>query len=187
MCTVARVPPARVSHGGARLFGWVPLVQGIRPGHVGCRSVERGPVRLVAGPILLGAGPAEYCASRQWLGHDTGATINESIAERVTIRLVSIPVLLGIIRSAQVLHIHMIQNKVFTSRRVTSHLDTTNMRLARDMRARCVSDRLRPHAYGHGAAVERESAVATRRPRPPVRSDGSDERARGPQVGTTSV
>ena len=187
MCTVARVPPARVFHGGARLFGWVPLVQGIRPGHVGCRSVERGPVRLVAGPILLGAGPAEYCASTQWLGHDTGATINESIAERVTKHLALIPVLLGIIRSAQVLHIHMIQNKVFTSRRVTSHLDTTNMRLARDMRARCVSDRLRPHAYGRGGFVCGECAVMAHVYRPPVRTVGPDGAGVCSHRATTSV
>ena len=32
------------------------------------------------------------------------------------------------------------------------------------MRARSSSDHFRPHAYGHGAVVERESAVATAAP-----------------------
>ena len=128
--TVDAVPHKRVHGGGARLRMLLPLVQDGRPVPGGCRPVECGPVRLLAGPILLGAGPPPFYASTQWLGHDTGATINESIAGRVAIRLVSIPVLLGIIRSARQQHIHMIQNAHLARARVVSHSGTTNMRLA---------------------------------------------------------
>ena len=58
--------------------------------------------------------------------------------------------------------------------RVASPLVTTNMRLARDMRARCVSDRLRPHAYDRGGFVCGECAVMAHVYRPPVRTVGPD-------------
>ena len=60
MCTVAGVPPERVRRGGVGLRILIPLDQGGRPVPGGCRPVEFGPARLVAGPILLGAGHAEY-------------------------------------------------------------------------------------------------------------------------------
>ena len=148
MCTVAGVPPERVRRGGVGLRILIPLDRGSLRVPGGRKSVEFGPVRLLAGPIMLGAGPPPFCASTQWLGHDTGATINESIAGRVAIHLVSIPVLLGIIRSARQQHIHMIHMMVLTSRSVPSPLGTTKMRLARDMRARSECDRLQPHAHG---------------------------------------
>ena len=187
MCTVAGVPPERVRCGGVGLRMLIPLDQGSRPAPGGCRSVECGPVRLVSGPLLHGAGHAEYCASTQWLGHATGATVDESIADRVAIQLVLIPVLLGIIRSDRQLHIHMIQNDGPQGARVRGHSVTTWMRLASDMRDARASGRLRPHAHGHGAAVERESAVATRRHRPPVRTVDPDGTSPGRQVSTTSV
>lgn len=83
MCTVARVPPERVRRGGVGLRILIPLDQGSRPVPGGCKPVEYGPIRLVACPILHGAGHAEYSASTQWLGHAIGATVNESIAVRV--------------------------------------------------------------------------------------------------------
>ena len=187
MCTVAGVPPERVRRGGVGLRMLTPLDQGSRPVPGDCRPVECGPVRLVSGPLLHGAGHAEYCASTEWLGHATGATVDESIADRVSIQFVLIPVLLGIIRSDRQLHIHMIQNDGPHRARVPTptHSVTTWMRLASGMRDARASDRLRPHAHGHGAAVERERAVARRRHRPPVRTVDPDGTTPGPQVGTT--
>ena len=187
MCTVAGVLPERVRRGGLGLRMLITLDRGSRPVPGGRKPVECGPVRLLAGPILLGAGPPPFCASTQWLGHDTGATINESIAGRVAIHLVSIPVLLGIIRSARQQHIHMIQNDGPHIARVPSPLGTTNMRLARDMRTRSECDRLQPHAYGHGALSCRECAVMAHVCRPPVRTVSRDGGGVCCQKATTSV
>ena len=121
------------------------------------------------------------------MDHDTGATINESIAGRVAIHLVSIPVLLGIIRRAWQLHIHMIQNDGPHRARVLSPLVTPKMKLARDRRARSESDYLQPHAHGHGALACGERDMMAHVCRPPVRKVGSEGIARSPQMGTTSV
>ena len=85
MCAVAGVPPERVRHGDVGLRIWIPLDQGSRLVPGGCRPVEFRPVRLLAGPLLLGAGPGDERSSTQWLDHVTGATVDESIAERVEI------------------------------------------------------------------------------------------------------
>ena len=187
MCTVAGVPPEQVCHGGAGLCILLPLDQRSRQVPRDCRSVECGPIRLVAGPLLHGAGHAEYCASTQWLGHDTGAIIDESIAERVTIQLVLIPVLLGIIGRARPLHIHMIQMDGPHCARVLSPIVTPKMKLARDMRARSECDRLQPHAYGRGGLACGECAVMPHVCRPPVRTVSPDGGARGLSGQTTSV
>ena len=71
----------------------------------------------------------------------------------------------------RILYIHM---DTLHHARIVSHSGTTNMRLARAMRARCAFDRLKPHAYGHGALAGGECAVMAHVCRPPVRTVVAD-------------
>lgn len=61
------------------------------------------------------------------------------------------------------------------------------MELESDLRARCAFNRLVHGVRTDGGAVGRGGEYNARRRRPPVRSDGSDDRAVGLQVEPTSV
>ena len=112
----------------------------------------------------------------------SGETIDETIAFGAKNLSFMMALVRTSDRDACGLHILKFQNQGAHRARVPSPSAPAWMVLASDMRARFAIDRFRPHAHGHGAVVERESAVATSRRRPPVRTVVRAATARGLQV-----
>ena len=116
-----------------------------------------------------------------------GAQTIETIVYRTEKQVFFMPVVRTSDQDARAQLSHMIQIDCLLSARVPSHLVTTWMRLASDMRAQCAFDRSTLGVHIQGATAERGGAVGSRHPGARTGSDGSDEAARSSQVTTASV
>ena len=116
-----------------------------------------------------------------------GAQTIETIVYRTKQQVLFMPVVRTSDRDARARLSHMIQNDCLHCARVPSHLVTTWMRLAIDMRARSASNRFTLGVHVQGAAVERGGAIGSRHPGARSGSDGSDEAARSKHMFTASV
>ena len=181
------MPPTRVRRGRVRPRMLSPLLQNGRPVPPGCATVECGLVRLRSCCVHHGCVTLVSWCPTHHLVLLIGESVDVSMSHRAVECLSMMGVLLGSDLDAWTEPSHIIQTTGLFGARVTSPPSTTWMQLASDMRARCASDRFRPHAHGHGALAGGECAVAPSDCRPPLRTDRPSTWRPGLQVEPTSV